>query len=72
MPCPNALHVIPSHLTHLRFRCFAVAFELSRRERDKWRDQAKFDRRARHVADPAFLRGAVPLLRKKSKRRYSS
>ncbi|MGA9999004.1 MAG: hypothetical protein WBQ04_02715, partial [Candidatus Acidiferrales bacterium] len=36
------------------------AFEFSMR--DKCLDNAKFVRRARHVADPACVRGAVPLL----------
>ena len=30
----------------------------------EWHDRAKFVCRARHVEDPAWVRGAVPLLRK--------
>jgi hypothetical protein len=29
----------------------------------EWHDRAKFNRRTRHVEDPALVRGAVPLLK---------
>ncbi len=35
---------------------------------DEWQDPAKFFRRARHVADPAWVRGAVPLLKTVTRR----
>jgi hypothetical protein len=48
-----------------RFKMFSLEFS----PRDEWHDRAKFARRERHAADPALVRGAVPLLKTKQRNR---
>jgi hypothetical protein len=64
MPCPNAPQAFVHHPRTTPLQMFCLRFV----SLDKWQDPAKFFHRARHVEDPALVRGAVPLLQRTQSR----